>query len=336
MLRAKKQYTARASEHRNSVDSYHLSGRIALEVLPPVQATLRTIDVSGCIRLVDIRAFEHATSLVVLHMRACVSVKDLSSLSGLRDLEELDVRGCVSLQGSVALMELPRLRKVRCAGASGNWTRYSGEEEDDLAPALCFFSPDSRRWVVQDTLRRLSPLMVPNNACFLWYVEGMVNLLADVTEDMSAGKIDTLSSAKQTLCFLAAATFFCIKCACIYGPSVRDVAGQFGFSDPDLVLVAEGEMINRTSLDVLAVTGYATHLEWAACVWGLVDETEERAAREGRPLLDRLARVQGPGHAPLVLALASLPSALLERPVVRTLFEKDEVGEAIALRSLAA
>jgi hypothetical protein len=329
MLRAKKQHRATSSAPHNG---YDLSAHLALERLPQLPPALRELDISGCIRLRNIASLAEAGSLVVLCMRACACVQNLDPISGLHHLKVLDVRGCASLAGPAPLLEMPRLETVRWAGASGDWSRYP--QDDGLCDALSFFSLEGRRRVVHDAVRHLSPLMVPNGECFLWYVEGMVNLLADFT--LPAARVDTLSAAKQTLCFIAAATFYCTKCACIYPPSVAAIATWFGFSEPNLVIVEEGHMINRTSLDVLSVTAYATHLEWAAFVWGLVDETEERAAREGRPFLDRLLRIDGRRDAPLVLALASLPGTLLDSPVVQTLFDKVELDKAREVHALAA
>ncbi|CAN1245259.1 Disease resistance protein L6 [Linum grandiflorum] len=80
-------------------------------------ANLETLDVSGCIRLVDIQGLDRLGSLQKLNMSNCWSIEELPDISEMKSLKVLDVSECIKLvrvNGLEKLESLEELYMVDC------------------------------------------------------------------------------------------------------------------------------------------------------------------------------------------------------------------------------
>ncbi|CAN1245457.1 Disease resistance protein L6 [Linum grandiflorum] len=78
---------------------------------------LETLDVSGCIQLVDVTGLDRLKSLQKLNMPNCCAIDELPDISGMKNLEVLDVSECIKLvrvTGLVKLESLEELYMVDC------------------------------------------------------------------------------------------------------------------------------------------------------------------------------------------------------------------------------
>ncbi|CAN1270348.1 Disease resistance protein L6 [Linum perenne] len=77
---------------------------------------LETLDVSGCIRLVDVTGLDRLESLQKLNMSNCWSIEELPDISGMKSLDILDVSECIKLIKVGGLEKLKSLGELRMAG----------------------------------------------------------------------------------------------------------------------------------------------------------------------------------------------------------------------------
>ncbi|CAN1270345.1 Disease resistance protein L6 [Linum perenne] len=81
-----------------------------------LQKNLETLDVSGCIRLVDVTGLEKLESLQKLNMSNCWSIEELPDISGMKSLDDLNVSECIKLKKVIGLEKLESLTVLSMAG----------------------------------------------------------------------------------------------------------------------------------------------------------------------------------------------------------------------------
>ncbi|CAN1270344.1 Disease resistance protein L6 [Linum perenne] len=77
---------------------------------------MKTLDVSGCIRLVDVTGLEKLESLQKLNMSNCWSIEELPDISGMKSLDDLNVSECIKLKKVIGLEKLESLTVLSMAG----------------------------------------------------------------------------------------------------------------------------------------------------------------------------------------------------------------------------
>ncbi|CAN1805511.1 Disease resistance protein L6 [Linum perenne] len=77
---------------------------------------LETLDVSGCIQLVDVTGLAKLISLQKLNMSNCWSIEELPDISGMKSLNILDLSECIKLIKVIGLEKLESLEQLHMAG----------------------------------------------------------------------------------------------------------------------------------------------------------------------------------------------------------------------------
>ncbi|CAN1805504.1 Disease resistance protein L6 [Linum perenne] len=79
---------------------------------------LETLDVSGCIQLVDVTGLAKLISLQKLNMSNCWSIEELPDISGMKSLNILDLSECIKLIKVIGLEKLESLEQLHMAGCN--------------------------------------------------------------------------------------------------------------------------------------------------------------------------------------------------------------------------
>ncbi|CAN1245452.1 Disease resistance protein L6 [Linum grandiflorum] len=114
-----KQLCITGLERLQSLRSLEMKACKSLRRLPNLLGldNLETLDVSGCIQLVDVTGLDRLKSLQKLNMPNCCAIDELPDISGMKNLEVLDVSECIKLvrvTGLVKLESLEELYMVDC------------------------------------------------------------------------------------------------------------------------------------------------------------------------------------------------------------------------------
>ncbi|CAN1270358.1 Disease resistance protein L6 [Linum perenne] len=101
-----------------SLRSLEMKACMSLRRLPNLSDldNLETLDVSGCIRLVDVTGLEKLESLQKLNMSNCWSIEELPDISGMKSLDDLNVSECIKLKKVIGLEKLESLTVLSMAG----------------------------------------------------------------------------------------------------------------------------------------------------------------------------------------------------------------------------
>ncbi|CAN1805510.1 Disease resistance protein L6 [Linum perenne] len=91
---------------------------LSLRRLPNLSGldNLETLDVSGCIQLVDVTGLAKLISLQKLNMSNCWSIEELPDISGMKSLNILDLSECIKLIKVIGLEKLESLEQLHMAG----------------------------------------------------------------------------------------------------------------------------------------------------------------------------------------------------------------------------
>ncbi|CAN1304629.1 Disease resistance protein L6 [Linum perenne] len=91
---------------------------LSLRRLPNLSGldNLETLDVSGCIQLVDVTGLAKLKSLQKLNMSNCWSIEELPDISGMKSLNILYLNECIKLIKVIGLEKLESLEQLHMAG----------------------------------------------------------------------------------------------------------------------------------------------------------------------------------------------------------------------------
>ncbi|CAN1805502.1 Disease resistance protein L6 [Linum perenne] len=101
-----------------SLQSLEMKACKSLRRLPNLSGldNLETLDVSGCIQLVDVTGLAKLISLQKLNMSNCWSIEELPDISGMKSLNILDLSECIKLIKVIGLEKLESLEQLHMAG----------------------------------------------------------------------------------------------------------------------------------------------------------------------------------------------------------------------------
>ncbi|CAN1304630.1 Disease resistance protein L6 [Linum perenne] len=101
-----------------SLQSLEMKACKSLRRLPNLSGldNLETLDVSGCIQLVDVTGLAKLKSLQKLNMSNCWSIEELPDISGMKSLNILYLNECIKLIKVIGLEKLESLEQLHMAG----------------------------------------------------------------------------------------------------------------------------------------------------------------------------------------------------------------------------